>query len=52
VVSLNAAASNLFLGTYGATVEFTNLSDGSIQSRVFTLSIIKPPVHHGPTGQI
>jgi len=43
VVSLNAAASNLFLGTYGATVEFTNLSDGSIQSRLFTLSIVKPP---------
>jgi hypothetical protein len=44
VVSLNAAASNLFLGTYGATVWFTNLTDGTAQSRAFSLSVIKPPV--------
>ena len=44
VVSLNAAASNLFLGTYGATIWFTNLTDGAAQSRPFALTIIKPPV--------
>ncbi|HUD84130.1 MAG TPA: protease pro-enzyme activation domain-containing protein, partial [Candidatus Saccharimonadales bacterium] len=44
LVSLNAAASNLFLGTYGATIWFTNLTDGTVQSRAFSLAIIKPPV--------
>ena len=44
VVSLNAAAGNLFLGTYGATIWFTNLTDGTAQSRPFALTIIKPPV--------
>jgi len=44
VVSLNAAASNLFLGSYGAILEFTNLTDGDVQSRAVTLTIIKPPV--------
>jgi hypothetical protein len=50
--TLNAATTNLFLGTYGATVGFTNLSDGVVQSRQFTLSIIKPPVITAqPTNQ-
>jgi hypothetical protein len=44
VVSMNAAASNLFLGTYGATLWFTNLTDGVAQSRAVSLSLIKPPV--------
>ncbi len=53
VVSLNAAASNLFLGTYGATLWFTNLTDGAAQSRPFALTIIKPPVITAqPTGLI
>jgi uncharacterized repeat protein (TIGR03803 family) len=43
-LSLNAAASNLFLGTYTATIWFTNLTDGVVQNRSFTLTIIKPPV--------
>jgi uncharacterized repeat protein (TIGR03803 family) len=43
-VSLNAAASNLFLGTYDANIWFTNLTDGVVQGRAFTLAIIKPPV--------
>jgi uncharacterized repeat protein (TIGR03803 family) len=43
VVSLNAAASNLFLGTYGATLWFTNLTDGAAQNRAFSLAVIKPP---------
>jgi hypothetical protein len=43
-VSLNAAASNLFLGTYGATVWFTNLTDGAAQSRAVSLSVVKLPV--------
>ena len=34
----------LFLGTYGATIWFTNLTDGAAQSRPFALTIIKPPV--------
>jgi len=44
VVSLNAASSNLFLGTYAATLWFTNLTDGAAQSRPIALTIIKPPV--------
>ena len=44
VVSLNAASSNLFLGTYAATLWFTNLTDGAVQSRPFALTVIKPPV--------
>ena len=43
-VSLDAAATNLFLGTYAATLWITNLADGVVQTRPFTLSIIKPPV--------
>jgi hypothetical protein len=41
--SLNAVASNLVVGTYGATVLFTNLNSNFVQSRQFTLSIINPP---------
>ena len=43
-VSLNPAASNLALGTYNATVWFTNINDGIGQSRQFTLAIGVPPV--------
>jgi sugar lactone lactonase YvrE len=38
-VSLNTAASNLVVGTYSATVWFTNLNSGAGQGRQFTLSI-------------
>jgi subtilase family serine protease len=41
--SLNAAASNLLVGTYNATVWFTNMNDGVGQSRQFTLAVISPP---------
>ncbi len=41
--SLTAAASHLALGNYSTTLWFTNLTDQSGQSRVFTLSIISPP---------
>ena len=51
-VSLNAVANTLFLGTYGATVQFTNLSDGSVQSRPVTLSTIKPPVITAQPGSL
>jgi uncharacterized repeat protein (TIGR03803 family) len=44
VASLNAAASNLLLGTYSAAIWFTNLTDGTAQSRAFSLEIINPPV--------
>src|SRR5208283_3115593 len=42
-VSLNSAASNLVVGTYSATVWFTNLNSGVGQSRQFSLSVISPP---------
>jgi len=42
-VSLNTAANNLPLGTYLATLWFTNLNDGVGQSRQFILSVISPP---------
>ena len=43
-VSLNAAASNLVVGTYNATMWFTNLNDNVGQGRQFTLSVISAPV--------
>jgi hypothetical protein len=42
-VSLNAAASNLVVGSYNATLWFTNLSDNFGQSRQFTLEVLSPP---------
>ncbi len=51
-VSLNLAASNLVVGTYGATVWFTNLNDNVGQSRQFSLSVISPPtITIQPTNQ-
>jgi len=43
-VSLNAAASNLVVGTYSATLWFTNANTSFKQSRQFTLSVTTPPV--------
>ena len=43
-VSLDAASTNLFLGTYTATLWITNLTDGVVQSRPVSLTIIKPPI--------
>ncbi len=43
-VSLNTAASNLVVGTYTATLWFTNVNDGFGQSRQFGLNVIAPPV--------
>lgn len=40
-VSLNAAASNLTVGSYAATVLFSNLNDTVTQSRQFTLTVSK-----------
>jgi uncharacterized delta-60 repeat protein len=51
-VSLNSAASNLVVGTYSATVWFTNLNSGFGQSRQFNLSVISPPtITTQPTDQ-
>jgi uncharacterized repeat protein (TIGR03803 family) len=44
LVSLNANASNLLVGDYSALLAFTNLTDGVVQSRSFTLTVAKPPV--------
>jgi hypothetical protein len=53
IVSLNTVASNLLTGTYATTLSFTNLTDGSVQGRAFSLTIIKPPViTTQPTGLI
>ena len=41
--SLNAAASNLVVGVYTATVWFTNLNDNFGQGRPFTLNVVSPP---------
>ncbi len=43
-VSLNATASTLTVGTYVATLWFTNLNDNVVQSRQYTLSVVSPPV--------
>ena len=51
-VSLNSAASNLVVGTYSATLWFTNLNSGVGQSRQFSLSVISPPmITNQPTDQ-
>jgi hypothetical protein len=50
--SLNFAASNLVVGTYSATLWFTNLNDNVRQSRQFNLSVISPPtITTQPTNQ-
>ena len=51
-VSLNNVASNLTVGTYTGTVEFTDANDGAVQDRVFALNVVSPPVITGePTPQ-
>jgi uncharacterized repeat protein (TIGR03803 family) len=42
-LSLNAAANSLPLGNYTANVWFTNLNDGSVQSRQFDLAVQPGP---------
>ncbi|MGD0350435.1 MAG: protease pro-enzyme activation domain-containing protein [Verrucomicrobiota bacterium] len=42
-VSLNSVASNLVVGTYSATLWFTNLNSGVGQGRQYSLSVISPP---------
>lgn len=43
-IGLNSAASNLLVGTYVATLWFTNLNDAVGQSRQFTLQVSNMPV--------
>ncbi len=51
-VTLNNAAGNLMVGTYAATLWFTNQNDSIGQSRQFTLSVISPPsITLQPTNQ-
>lgn len=38
-VSLSPAATNLLLGAYSTTISFTNLNDGVVQDRQFTLLV-------------
>jgi hypothetical protein len=52
VIGLNSVASNLLVGTYSATVWFTNLTDQVGQERQFTLAVLSPPSITGqPTNQ-
>jgi hypothetical protein len=51
-LSLNSAADSLPVGTYQATVWFTNLNDKVAQSRQFSLLVISPPtITTQPTNQ-
>jgi len=51
-VSLNSVASNLSVGTYTATVWFSNLTSGVGQSRQFTLNIgLLPVITTEPASQ-
>ncbi len=43
MASLNAAADDLLPGVYSGTVWFTNLTQGTVQSRAVSLAIVKPP---------
>jgi hypothetical protein len=49
MVSLNAAASNLFVGSYTGHMLLTNLSDGQVHQRTFNLQI-SDPVAVGPSA--
>jgi hypothetical protein len=49
-VSLNAAANNLPVGIYNATIWFTNQTSGVVQSRHFTLQAIQPLAVSPATG--
>jgi hypothetical protein len=56
-VGLNTVASNLTVGTYSASVWFSNLTSGVGHSRLFTLTVSDPLViqpqklsFHGPSG--
>ncbi len=52
MVGLNAAASNLVVGSYSSTLWFTNLSDGVGQGRPFVLNVIAPPtIVNSPASQ-
>ena len=42
--SVSALASNLAAGSYGATLQFSNLTDRFGQTRQITLAIVTPPV--------
>ena len=42
IANLNSAASNLAVGTYSASVWFTNLTSGGVQGRQFTLQVFQP----------
>jgi hypothetical protein len=46
-VALNSAASNLLIGTYTATVTFTNLTESSAQVREFSLAVGNPGFETG-----
>jgi uncharacterized repeat protein (TIGR03803 family) len=51
-LSLNSTASNLPAGSYAATVWFTNLNDGLVQSRQLILDVVVAPViSQQPAGQ-
>jgi hypothetical protein len=54
-VSLSSAAASLPIGTYNATVWFTNLADGIVQSRQFTLEVmpaVAPSILTQPASQL
>ena len=52
MISLDSVASNLLVGTYSATVWFTNLNDQVGQGRQFTLAVLSPPaITQQPTNQ-
>ena len=43
-LSLNSAAGNLPAGSHAATIWFTNLNDGFVQSRQLILDVVVPPI--------
>ena len=52
IVSLNSVASNLVVGTYSATILFTNLNDNFGHGAQYTLAVILPPtIVAQPTNQ-
>jgi uncharacterized repeat protein (TIGR03803 family) len=51
-VTVSGAASRLYPGSYSTTLWFTNLSDGSAQSRLVTVDVVAPPlITAQPTNQ-
>jgi uncharacterized repeat protein (TIGR03803 family) len=50
-LTLNSQVNHLPAGSYPVTLWFTNLNDNSVQTRLFTVTALTPPIGSGPVDQ-